>query len=159
MIFFGREGVLYCFAILFTEEEVMSYADFWKRVVALLIDTVLLGIVGFVIGLILGLFLALLGASEVVAGLLGNVLGLIVGWLYFALMESSPYQGTVGKIALGIKVTDLDGNRIGFGRATGRHFSKILSGLILCVGYIMAAFTDKKQGLHDMLANTLVVDK
>ncbi|PJJ95758.1 hypothetical protein CO615_03400 [Lysobacteraceae bacterium NML75-0749] len=137
----------------------MSYADFWKRVVALLIDTVLLGIVGFVIGLILGLFLALLGASEVVAGLLGNVLGLIVGWLYFALMESSPYQGTVGKIALGIKVTDLDGNRIGFGRATGRHFSKILSGLILCVGYIMAAFTDKKQGLHDMLANTLVVDK
>lgn len=137
----------------------MSYADFWKRVVALLIDTVLLGIVGFVIGLILGLFLALLGASEVVAGLLGNVLGLIVGWLYFALMESSPYQGTVGKIALGIKVTDLDGHRIGFGRATGRHFSKILSGLILCVGYIMAAFTDKKQGLHDMLANTLVVDK
>lgn len=137
----------------------MSYADFWKRVVALLIDTVLLGIVGFVIGLILGLFLALLGASEVVAGLLGNVLGLIVGWLYFALMESSPYQGTVGKIALGIKVTDLEGNRIGFGRATGRHFSKILSGLILCVGYIMAAFTDKKQGLHDMLANTLVVDK
>ena len=60
------------------------------------------------------------------------------------------------KKALGLSVTDLSGNRIGFGRATGRYFAKILSGLILLIGFIMVAFTQRKQGLHDMLAGTLV---
>jgi uncharacterized RDD family membrane protein YckC len=81
------------------------------------------------------------------------------GWLYFALMESSSKQGTLGKMALSIVVTDVNGNRITFGRATGRYFGKILSGLILYIGYIMVAFTEKKQGLHDMIAGTLVVNK
>jgi uncharacterized RDD family membrane protein YckC len=74
-------------------------------------------------------------------------------------MESSARQATLGKMALGIVVTDLDGNRIGFGRATGRYFAKILSALILLIGFIMAAFTQKKQGLHDIIAGTLVVKK
>jgi uncharacterized RDD family membrane protein YckC len=81
------------------------------------------------------------------------------GWLYFALMESSSKQGTLGKMALSIMVTDVNGNRITFGRATGRYFGKFLSGLILYIGYIMVAFTEKKQGLHDMIAGTLVVNK
>jgi uncharacterized RDD family membrane protein YckC len=62
-------------------------------------------------------------------------------------------------MALGIKVTDLSGERIGFGKATGRYFGKIISGLILLIGYIMVAFTEKKQGLHDMMAGCLVVSK
>jgi uncharacterized RDD family membrane protein YckC len=74
-------------------------------------------------------------------------------------MESSGSQGTLGKMAVGIKVTDLYGNRIGFGKATGRFFGKIISFFILLVGYLMVAFTQKKQGLHDMMAGCLVVNK
>jgi uncharacterized RDD family membrane protein YckC len=82
---------------------------------------------------------------------------LLVKWLYFALQESSSAQATVGKRVLGLKVINLEGNRIGFGQASGRFFGKILSGMILCVGYMMAGFTERKQALHDMVAGTLVV--
>ncbi|HEY4678350.1 MAG TPA: RDD family protein, partial [Candidatus Angelobacter sp.] len=75
--------------------------------------------------------------------------------LYFALQESSAHQATVGKRAMNIYVTDLQGRRISFGQATGRHFSRVLSS-ILAIGYIMVAFTEKKQGLHDIIAGTLV---
>ena len=78
-------------------------------------------------------------------------------WLYEALMTSSSWQATVGKRVLNLKVTDDFGNRISFGRATARYFSKILSGMILCIGFIMAAFTDRKKALHDMIAGTVVV--
>jgi|GEM_PF-1567063 len=87
------------------------------------------------------------------------ILSLLIHWLYFALMHSSAKQATVGKLALSIKVTDMEGNRIGFGKATGRNFSKIISGLILNLGYIIAAFTEKKQALHDMIAGTVVINK
>lgn len=81
----------------------------------------------------------------------------VVTWLYYALMESSARQATLGKMALGIIVTDIEGRRIGFGKATGRHFAKILSALILGIGFLMVAFTQRKQGLHDILAGTLVI--
>src|SRR5208282_6521696 len=84
------------------------------------------------------------------------LLVLFGSWLYEALMESSSYQATLGKMIFGMKVTDLYGNRISFGRATGRHFAKILSGMILCIGFIMVGLTERKQGLHDLLAGTLV---
>ena len=90
----------------------------------------------------------------------GGVLGLLktaASWLYGALMESSPYQATLGKMALGMKVTDLYGNRISFARATGRHFAKYISMITLCIGFIMVGFTERKQGLHDMIAGTLVL--
>ena len=80
------------------------------------------------------------------ATIFANILGLILGWLYFAAMESSPKQGTFGKQALGIKVTDLDGKPITFGRATGRHFGKNISSLVLFIGFLMVSFTEKKQG-------------
>jgi len=79
--------------------------------------------------------------------------------LYWGLFESSPLQATPGKMVLRIKVTDIEGNRISFWRAVGRYFSKIVSGLILGIGYLMIAFTEKKQGLHDIMAGTLVVIK
>jgi uncharacterized RDD family membrane protein YckC len=72
-------------------------------------------------------------------------------------MESSSRQATVGKIALGLRVTDLNGERITFLRATGRYFGKIISGMILYIGFIMAAFTEKRQALHDLMAECLVV--
>ena len=77
--------------------------------------------------------------------------------LYFALLESSERGATVGKMAMGLRVVTSDGQRLSFMNATGRYFAKILSFLILCIGFIMVAFTDKKRGLHDIIAGTLVI--
>lgn len=78
-------------------------------------------------------------------------------WLYEALLTSSSWQATIGKRVLHLKVVDEDGNRIGFGRATGRFFAKILSSMFFCIGFIMIGFTERKTGLHDMLAGTRVL--
>lgn len=85
------------------------------------------------------------------------LLSVVVEWLYYALMTSSKSQATLGKMAVGVKVTDFNGERISFLRATGRYFSKIISEAILWIGYIMAGFTDRKQALHDFIASTYVV--
>ena len=84
---------------------------------------------------------------------------LLITWFYYALLESGARQATVGKMVLKIKVTDATGGRISFARASLRYFSKILSNLFLMIGYIMAGFTEKRQALHDMIANTYVVRK
>ncbi len=94
---------------------------------------------------------------HIVNGVVSFVLSSCAGWIYEAAMESSSKQATVGKMALGLKVTDLEGRRISFPRATGRHFAKYVSGMALLIGYIMAGFTERKQALHDMIAGTLVV--
>ena len=139
-----------------------SYAGFWIRVLAYLIDSLLLSIVFCPLGFGLGL-LGVAGEIDenspawMGVNLLLNVVSLLVGWLYFAFTESSSWQATVGKRLLKLKVTDMHGQRISFGKATGRYFGQILSGMICGIGYIMVAFTEKKQGLHDMLAGTLVV--
>ena len=122
-----------------------AYGGFWLRFVAAFIDGLILFVPQYFITVAAG------------PGTATNGLTLVISWLYFALMESSAWQGTLGKKALGLRVTDTDGNRIGFGRATGRYFGKIVSAIILFVGYIMAAFTAKKQALHDIMASTLVV--
>lgn len=83
----------------------------------------------------------------------------LVGWLYFASLESSARQATLGKSAMGLVVTGTNGNRISFLRATGRYFAKWLSAIILLIGFIMAAFTARKQALHDILASTLVLKR
>jgi uncharacterized RDD family membrane protein YckC len=83
----------------------------------------------------------------------------VLNWLYYALLESSAWQGTLGKKALGLEVTDLQGRRIGFGRASGRFFAKFISVLTLFIGFIMAGFTERKQALHDMIAGCLVIRK
>ena len=80
----------------------------------------------------------------------------MAAWLYWALLESSPWQATLGKKALGLLVTDLQGRRITFARASGRYFGKLLSTIVLGTGYLMAGFTEKKQALHDILAGCLV---
>ncbi len=138
----------------------MNYTGFWKRFAAAIIDGIVTMIGSFAVGLVFGIIMVAGGTDDpVVLEGMGNILGIILGWIYFAVMESSPTQGTLGKMALGAKVTDLEGNKIGFGKATGRHFGKIISALILLIGFIMIAFTQKKQGLHDMMAGCLVVNK
>ena len=142
-----------------TETDVFKgYAGFWKRFVAAIIDGFSLMVGGFIIGGFIGLVYGLSTGTSQGADFLGNVVGITLGWLYYAIMESSSTQATLGKMALGIKVTDLSGNTISFGKATGRHFAKIISTFTLFVGYLLAAFTSKKQGLHDMVASCLVVN-
>lgn len=156
------------------ENTEVRYAGFWLRFVAYILDDLILSIVGFLISLpfIGGIVFSALGISENpdeaeniamgVMGILGSVAGLVLvlflmGWLYYALMESSKRQATLGKMALGLKVTDMEGKRISFGRATGRYFGKIISGMILYIGYILAGLTEKKQALHDIMAGCLVI--
>ena len=93
----------------------------------------------------------------VIVEVVAYVLGILMLWLYFARMESSSNQSTFGKRALGIIVTDLEGKKISFLRATGRLFGKLLSAFIFPIIFLMVAFTDKKQALHDMIASCLVV--
>jgi uncharacterized RDD family membrane protein YckC len=90
--------------------------------------------------------------------LLFSCISVVVQWLYHAYLESGEHQGTWGKQMLGVYVTDLMGNPITFGRASGRFFAKIVTGMIpLGIGYIMAGFTARKQALHDMIASCLVL--
>jgi uncharacterized RDD family membrane protein YckC len=150
----------------------VHYAGFWRRFVAHVIDQIIVGIAAFVVlipGLALlgvGIGAGIMEESESAIGLilaaiaayLAAIVLILVGqWLYYALMESSGRQATIGKLALGIVVTDLSGNKITFGRATGRYFGKIVSGMIMGIGYIMAGFTERKQALHDIMASCLVV--
>jgi uncharacterized RDD family membrane protein YckC len=135
-----------------------GYAGFWKRLAASVIDQISLMAGGFIFGVVAGLVYGLCGGPEEGTEALGHIIGITIGWLYFALLESSSRQATLGKMALGIKVTDLSGDGISFGKATGRHFGKIISALTLLVGYLMAGLTRKKQGLHDILAGCLVVN-
>ena len=146
---------------MFEQYQTPEYATFWHRLAAYLIDWVLAMMIFCPIGVAMGAASALAGQDaeeiNVAVQAISNLVSLVVTWLYYALMESSSWQGTVGKRVLGIKVTDLNGDRITFGRATGRHFGKIISSLICLVGFIMVAFTERKQGLHDMMAGTLVL--
>jgi uncharacterized RDD family membrane protein YckC len=100
---------------------------------------------------------SLSGFGSTLAGVFGWAISVAGQWLYFSLQESSERQATPGKRVMGIKVVDLAGRRISFGRATGRYFAKILSGLICDIGFILAGFTERKQALHDLIASTLVV--
>jgi len=141
----------------------VGYGGFWIRVVAAIIDAIILRVVVSPVSMIfggLGLAGGMTGLPHRGLALLGGgvtfILLLFGSWLYEAFMESSSYQATLGKMIFGMKVTDLYGNRISFGRATGRHFAKWLSAMILCIGYMMVGFTERKQGLHDLLAGTLV---
>jgi uncharacterized RDD family membrane protein YckC len=145
----------------------VRYGGFWIRFVAIVIDWIVLAVVTWPIRAFLfaimhvprydwgpyydGHFGPLFAAVPAVFGA-----STVISWLYEALMMSSTWQATLGKKALNLRVTDEAGNRISFARASGRHFAKYLSALILGIGYIMAAFTDRKRALHDILAGTLV---
>ena len=150
----------------------VAYAGFWLRLVAFIIDAIVLH---FVFTIVTLPFIASMGIRGIMRGhmpmspeeLIPLIRGLfhiflirtVLNWLYYALLESSAWQATLGKKALGLEVTDMEGRRISFGRATGRFFAKIISSIILFMGFIMAGFTEKKQALHDMIAGTLVIRK
>lgn len=155
-----------------------NYASFGRRFVAVIIDSIVVYVVQtFVFVPILGIVGINLApqiqnvgymSQEEAAGMFGQIMAaagalylvsFLIVLLYYSFMESSKYQATVGKMAMGIKVTDVNGAKISFGKAILRTIGKYISGMILLIGYIMAAFTEKKQALHDMIASTLVVKK
>jgi uncharacterized RDD family membrane protein YckC len=153
-----------------------NYAGFWYRFIAWIIDRILLSVVGWII---IGPILAAIGVAShfsitdfqdvedlgSLVAILGAMFGValvvhaLIHLFYHALFEASKYQGSVGKMALGIIVTDVAGQKLDFGKAFVRNLCKYISGLTLYVGYIIAGFTDKKQALHDLIAGTLVVRK
>jgi uncharacterized RDD family membrane protein YckC len=152
----------------------VTYAGFWLRFVAFIIDAIIIAVATLpfrlVLGAMFGIRMGLMGpqrisSPDMIVGsllpmmMLSLVVNMVVNWLYFAFCESSSWQATLGKKALGLEVTDLDGNRISFARASGRFFGKIISGATLLIGYIIAGFTEKKQALHDLMAGTLVIRK
>ena len=153
--------------------EEAEYAGFWLRLAAYLIDGLIVNVALYILFAIFGIsyFSSFVGSEmletgepdpEVIAGMFSSMATMmlisVVGtWLYFALQESSDAQATLGKRAVRVRVTDIDGEKISFARATGRYFGKIISSMIFMVGFIMAGFTERKQALHDMMASTLVL--
>jgi uncharacterized RDD family membrane protein YckC len=154
----------------------LFYAGFWLRFVAYLIDSVILGVGCGVLVIILALvtgFAAMVKnfpensptedffTGAILLCVFGFIAVVLAGcWIYYAWMESSPTQGTLGKMALGLIVTDMQYQPVSFARASGRFWAKMITGLIpFAIGYIMAGFTAKKQALHDMIASCLVLRK
>lgn len=128
------------------ESDLTKYVGFWLRLGAYILDYIIFIVPFFLLTLVL---------SEALL----HFLGIISWWLYFSISESSSKQATFGKRIVGIKVVDVNGNKLSFGRATGRHFSKVLSGIFLGIGFIMAAFTEKNQALHDLIVESFVIKK
>jgi uncharacterized RDD family membrane protein YckC len=126
------------------------------RVLAYAIDYIPLRVLIYIIWASLGVEMSLENARRHPNGPAAVIAGFVLVWLYHAICESSPMQGSFGKKLLGISVTDLEGERIGFGRATGRHIGKAFSWLTSGVGFMMAGFTREKQALHDRLAGCRV---
>ena len=129
------------------------YAGFWKRLLAYLIDYLVVGAIQ------LGLYSVSLGrlpgdpktlSASVAAASAAT-------WAYFAVLESSPLQATIGKLAIGIRVEDASGGPLTFRRASVRYWAKWLSSITLMIGWLMAAFTPRRQALHDLVARSVVV--
>ena len=155
-----------------------NYAGFWLRFVAYVIDYIIiytvqiflvvpiLAVVGinFASGMSNADNMSEAEMFGMIAGMVGAmgatiVLTFALIVLYYTIMETSKFQATVGKLAVGLKVTDSNGEKLDFTKALVRNLCKIISSMILFIGYIMAGFTEKKQGLHDIIAGTLVVKK
>ena len=149
----------------------LSYAGFWRRFLASLLDFIIIGILLFICRIALDaigldrLREPIIGADRLDSSwwtvmIFGeSMLSLAMGMLYFGYFESSSRQASLGKRALGIIVTDLDRQRISPARAVGRHLATLLSSAIFYIGYLIQPFTRKRQALHDVIASTLVLKK
>jgi uncharacterized RDD family membrane protein YckC len=147
------------------EEPVFRYAGFWRRFSAWIVDLVLITIatVPVAIGLIWimealhGDLRMKLGHARYLAGLGAVFSWVIGGWLYNAQMLSSDRQATYGKRFLGLRVITGRGRKVSYAQASARHFAEFLSAFIGFFGFIVAAFTRRRQALHDIVADTVVV--
>lgn len=147
-------------------KETPQYAGFWNRFAAFVIDTVIITFLTTSIKRnILNYFLVKFepefgfNKAEAISEPIWLFALVIIRWCYFAGMESSPLKSTLGKLAVGIYVVDIEEQRLTFGKASLRHFGKFLSSAMLGIGYIIAGFNIKKQAFHDILSNCLLLRK
>ena len=137
----------------------IQYAGFWDRFAALVADIVVLVLLGLSVGFILAFVRTAMGFEPVWSDNADRVIGFVIGWFYFARMEASRFQATLGKLGVGILVVDAEGGRVSFQKASWRYVTKLISWVIFLLGFIVAAFTPRKQAFHDFAANTIVVKK
>lgn len=131
----------------------LAYAGFWRRVLAYLMDGLILAAIGSIVTL--GVYSVAPNDLQSLANI--SPVSTAIAWAYFAVLESSPMRATLGKLALDLVVGDKHGDPITFWRASARYYLKILSWLTLGTGFILAGFTPRKQALHDVLAGTVVL--
>lgn len=151
----------------FATDGYVVYAGFWKRFAANFIDSFIVGMVGGVIGGVLGAIFGIAmvggGADPLAGSLLSNgvnfLIGIVLGVLYYGGFHSSESQATPGKMLIGIKVARGDGERLTPLRAGARFLATYLNLFTLGIGWLLAAFTERKQALHDFLCDTVVVDR
>jgi uncharacterized RDD family membrane protein YckC len=134
-----------------------GYGGFWLRVVAYVIDAIVINAATWVIGLVIGVDQFSAATDPKGFDPTATLVSVAIGLLYFALLESSERGATLGKMAVGLRVVTDQGQRLSFAHALGRYLAKFVSALILGIGFLMVAFTERKRGLHDMIASTLVV--
>lgn len=137
----------------------MYYAGIFRRLIAGIIDVMLVLAAAQVVYLIVSIVGLSRNLTNGQTELVTDLISFLIGWVYYAQMESSTYQATIGKQILQISVTRLDGERLTFVRASARYFAKLLSTVTFFVGYLMAGFTEKKQTLHDKIVKTVVVQR
>ncbi len=140
----------------------MNYAGFWQRAAALVIDGIVLSAVVAVIAVASGIDVLPAGLVPQMdpdqgASPMADFVVIGTGMVYYAVLEGTPLQASLGKLALGLKVTDDEGQRIDIPHAAGRYLAKVISALPLLAGFIMAAFTRRKQALHDLIFGCLVL--
>jgi uncharacterized RDD family membrane protein YckC len=131
-----------------------AYGGFWRRAIAAAIDWLLIGVA---VSLSMGYHGQLAPPHSTVKVVVYYALAALVAWLYFAAMEASAWQATLGKRVVRVKVMTLDGQRIGFGQATARLLAKLLSLALLGLGFVLAGVDARKQALHDKVAGTQVM--
>lgn len=153
------QASLYSDTMAYSLEDVV-YAGFWKRVAASIIDSFIVGIAGGLIGEVFGAILSDLGGGgALTAAVITLLCTLVINVCYYAWFHSTLNFATPGKMAVGIKVTRGNGEPISFLRGVGRYFGLLLSTIVFFVGLLMAAFTERKRALHDLICDTVVVDK
>ena len=134
-----------------------GYAGFWKRLAAVIIDSLILMPVILIVFELFGFSYNTARPWDIPLAIRLAIIAVSI--LYNSGLEASAFQGSIGKLVLRIKVTDIYGDRIIFGRALIRDAAKILSELLFFVGYLMIAITPRKQGLHDMIAGCAVINR
>ena len=135
------------------------YAGFWRRFGAAIVDWFIVTFLFVILGVVIGLFGSLSGegTADQFIGDFGGLIAILIAILYYPTQESSAAQATWGKRVFNLIVTAGQRRRISFWRALGRYAAKILSAMTLGIGYLMTGFTTRKQALHDMIADTLVL--
>lgn len=136
------------------------YGGFWRRLMAVLLDAILLYFPAATVRVLMGLpainTFSTMDADST-AAMTASVIELSIDWLYAALLIASSRRATLGMMVMDLQVCDVQGRRIGFLRATWRYFAQFLSLITAGLGYLMQLFTPRRQALHDLLSGTVVV--